>query len=57
VVTTKAAVLLVAPEVAVIVALPETNALANPVLLTPITLGFDEAHVLAAVRFCVLPSV
>jgi hypothetical protein len=57
VVTIKAAVPLVDPDVAVIVAFPAATAVARPALLTPITLGLDDTHVLEAVRVCVLPSV
>jgi hypothetical protein len=48
---------LVDPEVAVIVAFPVVAAVARPALLTPMTLEFDDTHVLVAVRFWVLPSV
>jgi len=57
VVTTKAAVPFVDPDVVVIVAFPAATAVARPALLTPTTFELDVTHVLEAVRFCVLPSL
>jgi hypothetical protein len=47
---------LIVPDVAVMVALPCTTPVANPVVLfTVATEVFEEVHVALVVRFCVVP--
>jgi hypothetical protein len=55
--TSRTAVLLLNPEVAVIVTFPVATAVAVPVLLIVTTLELDDTHVLEVLRFWVLPSV
>jgi len=55
-VTVKAAVPLIDPELAVIVAVPGASPVANPVCLpTLATDSAEEVHVAEVVRFCVVP--
>jgi hypothetical protein len=56
-VTVNVTELLIAPDVAVIVLVPEEKVLANPPLLTVAMLLADEDHCTMLVRFCVLPSL
>ena len=55
--TLRLAEAVIAPEAAVMVALPVVAAVASPLLLTPATLGAEELQLVELVRFCVLASV
>lgn len=55
--TLRLAEAVIAPEAAVMVALPVVAAVASPLLLTPATLGEEELQLMELVRFCVLASV
>jgi hypothetical protein len=55
--TLRLAEAVIAPEAAVMVALPVAAAVAIPLPLTPATLGADELQLMELVRFCVLASV
>ena len=54
-VTVNAAEPLMAPDLAVMVALPEVTVVASPALLIVATAAFDEVQVAVLVRFCVVP--
>lgn len=54
-VTVKAAEPLIAPEVAVIFAVPWARLVASPPLFTVATAIAEELHLTVLVRFCVLP--